>query len=181
MGKRIFDIIFSILGLTVAGGVIAFCYILATIDTRSNGLFTQTRIGQYARPFTILKLKTMQPLTGRISSVGKFLRRYKLDELPQLVNVLLGQMSFVGPRPDIPGYYDLLEAGDRKLLELKPGITSEASLKYKNEDAILSLQQDPLRYNDEIIFPDKVKMNLEYYRDHSLRGDIVILMRTLFQ
>ncbi len=123
----------------------------------------------------------MDPLTGNISAFGKFLRKSKLDELPQLINVLKGDMSFVGPRPDIPGYYDKLEGEQRNVLNLKPGITSEASIKYKNEEAILKGQANPLKYNDEVIFPDKVKMNLDYYYKRTFFGDIKIILKTFIK
>ncbi len=116
--------------------------------------------------------------TGKISRYGKFLRRSKMDELPQLFNILLGQMSFVGPRPDILGYYDQLKGEDRKILELKPGLCSWTALKYINEDALLQQKSDPLQYNDEVIFPDKVKMNLEYYYNRSFWEDLKILWAT---
>ena len=116
-----------------------------------------------------------------ISSFGKFIRKFKLDELPQLINVLFGQMSFVGPRPDIPGYYDTLKGEDRKILELKPGLTSEASIKYYNEESILMNKINPLEYNDSVIFPDKVKMNLEYYYKQSFSEDLKIIFKTFFK
>ena len=119
--------------------------------------------------------------TGAISRYGNFLRKSKLDELPQLLNILLGQMSFVGPRPDIPGYYDRLKGEDRKILELKPGLCSWAAIKYFNEDEELKLHTNPLEYNDEIIFPDKVRMNLEYYYNQSFSEDIKILWKTIFR
>lgn len=117
--------------------------------------------------FKIYKLKTIDSSTTKISGLGSFLRKSKIDELPQLWNVLIGDMSFVGPRPDVSGYYDVLQGEARKILELKPGITSEASIKYKNEEMLLAQQDDPLLYNDTIIFPDKVRLNLEYYYNHS--------------
>ena len=110
-----------------------------------------------------------------------FLRKTKIDELPQLWNILIGDMSFVGPRPDITGYYDLLEGENRKILQLKPGLTSEASIKYANEEAIIAAQPDPLHYNDTVIFPDKVKMNLAYYYSNSVVGDIKIIWKTIFR
>ena len=113
--------------------------------------------------------------TGAISRYGHYLRNSKLDELPQLFNILMGHMSFVGPRPDVPGYYDQLQGEGRKLLELKPGLCSRAALKYFNEEAILKQQIDPQKYNDEVIFPDKVRMNLEYYYKRSFAEDLRVL------
>jgi lipopolysaccharide/colanic/teichoic acid biosynthesis glycosyltransferase len=153
---------------------------MASIDTQSNGLFIQERIGQWGRIFKIYKLKTMHPATAKISSLGWFLRKSKIDELPQLWNVLKGDMSFVGPRPDIAGYYDLLQGEARKILELKPGITSEASIKYANEETLLEQQENPLEYNDIVIFPDKVRLNLDYYYNRSFFGDMVIIVKTVF-
>lgn len=118
--------------------------------------------------------------SGAISVYGKFLRRSKLDELPQLFNILIGQMSFVGPRPDVPGYYDQLTGEARKLLELKPGLCSRAALKYFDEENLLAKQPNPIHYNDTIIFPDKVRMNLEYYYNRSILEDLKILWACSF-
>lgn len=181
MIKRIFDIIFSFLLLVLLFELIFFGFILASIDTRSNGIFCQKRVGQFGKLFTIFKLKTIHPKTRKISQLGYFLRKSKLDELPQLWNVFTGQMSFVGPRPDISGYYDKLQGEERKILELKPGITSLASIKYKNEEEILSKKENPLEYNDTVLFPDKVKMNLDYYYNRSFFGDIKIILKTIFR
>jgi lipopolysaccharide/colanic/teichoic acid biosynthesis glycosyltransferase len=180
MLKRIFDLFFSVVGLLLSGWLLVFFWIIASLDTKSNGLFVQERIGQWGRIFKIYKLKTICPKTNHISRIGLFLRQTKIDELPQLWNVLKGEMSLVGPRPDIPGYYDVLEGESRKVLELKPGITSEASIKYQNEETLLEQQENPLAYNDTIIFPDKVRMNLEYYYNRSFFGDIGIIVRTVF-
>lgn len=180
MLKRIFDLFFSFVGLLLSGWLLVFFWIIASLDTKSNGLFVQERIGQWGRIFKIYKLKTICPQTNRISRIGLFLRQTKIDELPQLWNVLKGEMSLVGPRPDIPGYYDVLKGESRKVLELKPGITSEASIKYQNEEMLLEQQENPLDYNDTIIFPDKVRMNLEYYYNRSFFGDIDIIVRTVF-
>jgi len=179
MLKRLFDFFFSFIGLVLFGWFIFILWIFASIDTQSNGIFVQNRIGQYGKIFKIFKIKTIHPKTNRISSIGLFFRRSKLDELPQLGNVIIGDMSFVGPRPDIPGYYDQLKGESRKILELKPGLTSEASLKYFNEEQLLVLQKDALYYNDAVIFPDKVKMNLDYYYHRSFWMDIRILFNTL--
>lgn len=152
---------------------------MAIIDTGTNGIFIQERIGQYGKKFKIYKLRTIQMTsnleTFEISKIGRFLRNYKLDELPQMINVLKGEMSIVGPRPDIVGYYDLLEGENRKILELKPGLTSLASLKYYNEEELLGKQASFLDYNDKIIFSDKVKMNLEYYYNQTFCGDLKII------
>lgn len=181
MAKRIFDIIFSIILLLFLGIFIFFGFILASIDTASNGVFSQKRVGQYGVLFTIYKLKTIHPKSKKISSLGRFFRKFKIDELPQLWNVLIGEMSFVGPRPDISGYYDNLQGEDRKILQLKPGITSLASIKYSNEEKILAEQKNPLQYNDEVLFPDKVKMNLKYQQQQTFFGDIKIIIKTIFR
>lgn len=181
MVKRIFDFFFAFLGLILMSWILLICIIIASIDTKSFGLFVQERIGQYGKPFKIFKIKSMNDTSKRISSLGRFLRKSKLDELPQLLNILLGQMSFVGPRPDIPGYYDLLEGENRKILELKPGLTSEASIKYANEEELLNQYENSLEYNDTIIFPDKVKMNLEYYYKQSILVDLQIIVKTIFR
>jgi len=178
MIKRLFDLIFSIILLTLLGWIIILGFVFASIDTKSNGFFFQKRVGQNGTLFTIFKFKTLQS-DGSISPLGRFLRNSKLDELPQLWNILKGDMSFVGPRPDVQGYYDLLEGEERKLLELKPGITCEASIKYAKEEALLAKQEDPLQYNDTVIFPDKVRMNLDYYYNRSFFGDLRVILRSL--
>lgn len=180
MAKRLFDMVLSCLLLLLLGWFLLLLWLVAAIDTKSGGLFNQIRIGRFGKSFTIFKFRTMHLKTGTISSVGRLLRQSKFDELPQLVNVLVGEMSFVGPRPDVPGYYDKLEGDARKILELRPGLTSEASLKYFNEEKILASVPNPLQYNDEVIFPDKVKMNLDYYRHRTFFGDIKIMWRTVF-
>lgn len=181
MSKRFFDIVFASFFLLLFGWVIVVGYILASIDTQSNGFFLQKRVGQYGKLFTIYKLQTIHPKTQKISAMGQFLRKYKVDELPQFINVLIGNMSVVGPRPDIVGYYDKLEGEDRKVLNLKPGITSLASIKYANEEYLLSEQKEPLKYNDEVIFPDKVKMNLDYYYNRNFWMDLKIIIKTIFK
>lgn len=178
MLKRLFDILFSVVALVLMGWLIILLYVVATIDTCSSGLFTQQRVGRHGRLFTIYKFKTIHPKTRVISTVGRFLRKHKLDELPQFMNVLKGDMAVVGPRPDIEGYYDKLEGESRKLLELKPGLVSEASLKYAREETLLARQENPLDYNDTVIFPDKVSLNLYYYYHQSLLLDLRIILKT---
>ena len=179
MKKRIFDLTFSLIAIALLFPLLFICLLLASADTNSTGLFLQKRIGRLGKPFTIFKLRTMHRKTGNISHIGTFFRKFKLDELPQLFNVLIGSMSVVGPRPDVPGYYDNLKGEARKILELKPGLTSWATIKYADEETILLQQQNPLLYNDTVLFPDKVKLNLDYYYHHTFFGDLKIIGQTL--
>ena len=116
---------------------------------------------------------------ARITPLGAVLRRYKIDELPELWNVLIGDMSFVGPRPDVPGYADQLQGEDREILKLRPGITGPASMKYRNEEELLAKQFDPVRYNDEVIYPDKVRINRYYLHHYSFIKDIQMIIYTV--
>ena len=188
--KRSFDITVSFLGLLFSCWLILIAWIVATYETKSNGFFIQKRVGRNGKIFNVIKIKTMKKVEGvdttitssndvRITKSGKFFRDTKIDELPQLINVLLGDMSFVGPRPDVPGYADKLEGEDRIVLSIRPGITGPASLKYKNEEEILASQSDPKWYNDNIIWPDKVKLNKEYIKNWSLKKDIEYIIKTV--
>ena len=190
--KRSFDFFLSLFGLLVFSWLILIVWLIASFGTKSNGFFTQKRVGKDGKLFTLIKIKTMKPLDGikttvttkndvRITPFGEFLRKWKFDELPSLWNVLKGDMSLVGPRPDVPGYADKLEGFDRRILELRPGITGPATLKYANEEELLANVEDPQKYNDEVIFPDKVKINLEYLDNWSLGLDIKIIFRTIFR
>jgi lipopolysaccharide/colanic/teichoic acid biosynthesis glycosyltransferase len=152
--------------------------------------FIQGRIGQNGKVFKVIKFRTMVVSHGgssvsvkgesRITKLGAVLRKYKIDELPELWNIIKGEMSFVGPRPDVPGFADELKGEDRLILKLKPGITGPASLKYANEELLLSTVENPEEYNKTIIYPDKVKLNLDYYYNHNLLTDIKLIFRTLF-
>jgi len=188
--KRIFDLILSLSGIILTWWIMLIAWIVASLETKSNGLFMQKRIGKDAKPFDIFKIKTMRSIEGekstvttssdvRITKSGKFFRRWKIDELPQLFNVLFGDMSFVGPRPDVSGFADMLEGADKVLLSIRPGITGPASLKYKNEETLLSQEKDPELYNREIIWPDKVKINLAYIETWSLKKDIIYIIRSI--
>ncbi|MEM8520395.1 sugar transferase [Flavobacterium sp. PL12] len=181
ISKRIFDFLFSFLGILVLNFLLIGLFILASYDTCSNGFFMQDRIGKFGKTFKIIKFKTIHPVTRKTTFIGMFLRKLKLDELPQLINILKGDMSFVGPRPDIPGYYDILEGDATKILELKPGLTSEASIKYFNEEQILANKKNPFEYNNSVLFPDKLKMNVEYYYNRSFLGDIKIIFKTIYR
>lgn len=186
--KRIFDILLAIIGLILGGWLILLGWLICYLDTGENGFFFQRRVGQHGRIFHIIKLRTMNsgvsenPVftsNNKLSNTGRFLRKSKLDELPQLINVLIGDMSFVGPRPDVEGFADLLEGEDRKILLLKPGITGPASLKFADEDNILMMQKDPIKYNSEVIYPEKTKINLWYFYNRNFIYDIKILLSTL--
>jgi lipopolysaccharide/colanic/teichoic acid biosynthesis glycosyltransferase len=181
MLKKSFDIIVAFMALVFLLPWLIIIYFACLIDTKNNGLFIQERIGQYGQTFKIYKFQTIHPITQKISRFGAFLRRSKIDEMPQLFNILIGDMSFVGPRPDIAGYYDQLLGENRKILRLKPGLTSEASIKYANEEELLDQQENPLTYNDNTIFPDKVKMNLHYYNNQSFLLDLQIIVKTIFK
>lgn len=186
--KRSFDLVVSALGLAVLWPVILVCWVIAGRDTGASGFFCQDRVGRGARLFKVLKLRTMRDVGGttvtttndtRITIWGARFRCWKLDELPQLWNVLLGQMSIVGPRPDVHGYIDRLEGSDARLLQLKPGITGPATLKYRNEEKILASQNDPQAYNDLVIWPDKVAINLDYLDNWSLGRDLGYIIETV--
>ena len=187
--KRIIDFIVAVLGLLLLSPlllVITFCLFFAN---NRKPFFFQTRPGLNEKLFNIVKFKTMTdakdsngnllPDGERMTKIGNFVRKTSLDELPQLLNVLQGRMSMVGPRPDIVGYYDQLIGENRNILALKPGLTSEAAIKYANEEQVLAQQENPLLYNDTILFPDKVRMNLAYYYNHTFWGDIKIIWKTL--
>ena len=188
--KRSIDLLLAILGLLVIGWVILLAGLISSIDTRKGGFLLQTRIGQWGKPFKIIKIRTMSKsaLLGttvttandpRITRIGKFFRKTKIDELPQLINVLVGQMSFVGPRPDVPGFADVLEGEGRLVLSIRPGITGPASIYFKNEEATLASVEDPEKYNYEVLFPKKVEINLEYIRHYSLFSDLRYIIGTV--
>jgi lipopolysaccharide/colanic/teichoic acid biosynthesis glycosyltransferase len=152
---------------------------ITAIDTKSNGFFTQVRIGQYGKPFLIYKLRTLHSKTHKMSAFGHALRTTKLDEIPQILNILKGEMTLVGPRPDVTGYADQLVGADQIILQLKPGITGLASLKYRNEEQLLVQQLHPQQFNDEVIWPDKVRINKWYAQNRTLIMDVQIIFYTL--
>ncbi len=192
MAKYVFDRLASFIGLISLFPLLMMVWLIIRIKMPDGRpLFKQKRVGKNGKLFTMVKFRTMTvshsgssvSVAGeaRITPLGAFLRKYKIDELPELWNVLIGDMSFVGPRPDVPGYADKLQGEERKILELRPGITSEASLKYANEEEILAKVDNPQRYNDEVIYPDKVKINLDYFYNQSFIGDLKIIFRTIFR
>lgn len=188
--KYIFDRVCALLGLIVAMPLLLVVALLIRIKMPDGPvLYKQKRVGKDGRSFTIYKFRTMRVGTdqssvsvageSRITPLGATLRKYKIDELPELWNVLIGDMSFVGPRPDVPGYADCLTGEDRAILRLRPGITGPASLKYRDEEFLLSQQADPIAYNDQVIFPDKVRLNKYYLEHYSFYKDIQMILCTV--
>ena len=196
--KCFFDKLASLFGLLFLSPVLLVVAILIKVKMPGPVLFCQKRVGQYGKLFTVYKFRSMTVKAeasvasrdsdatsiasteqNRITPLGEKLRRYKLDELPELWNVLKGDMSFVGPRPDVPGYADQLQGEERDILKLKPGITGPASLKYRNEEELLASVDNPAQYNDEVIFPDKVKLNLYYLKHYSFIKDIQMIICTV--
>lgn len=203
--KFVFDRVVALLGLVVlAIPLLVITLLVKLSNPRETVLFTQVRVGLHGKLFKIHKFRTMTnekeitniayPNRARITPLGAKLRRYKIDELPELWDVLIGNMSFVGPRPDVPGYADLLEGDDRVVLDMRPGITGPATLKYSNEEKQIedyvkqakangdqrTEDEIAIWYNDEVIYPDKVKINCDYYRNYSFFRDIKIIFKTLF-
>jgi lipopolysaccharide/colanic/teichoic acid biosynthesis glycosyltransferase len=188
-GKRIFDFLASAVGLVLLSPLFLVIAIMMKLKMPGPVLFRQERTGRNGKPFTILKFRSMtldhQGSTisvkgeDRITPLGAKLRKYKLDELPELWNVVRGDMSLVGPRPDMPEYLSQLAGEEKRILELRPGITGPASLKYAREEELLAGVDDPAKYNDEIIWPDKVRINLDYYYNRSFLGDIRIILKTI--
>ncbi len=188
--KYLFDRICALLGLIVVSPLLLVVAVLIKVRMPDGPiLYTQKRVGKDGKLFTIYKFRTMRVGTdqssvsvageSRITPLGEKLRRYKIDELPELWNVLIGDMSFVGPRPDVPGYADCLTGDDRRILYLRPGITGPASLKYRNEEYLLAQQPNPQAYNDQVLFPDKVRLN-KYYLDHySFAKDLQMIFCTI--
>ncbi len=190
--KRAFDILATSFGLFFLSPIFILLSIVIKLTSKGTVFFIQERVGKDGVLFNMIKFRSMKMIQQskstisvkgdmRVTKVGSFLRRYKLDELPELWNVLVGDMSLVGPRPDVPGYADFLRGEDRNILKLKPGITGPASLKYANEEEILSRQENPKEYNDKIIYPDKVRINLDYYYQSNLWIDIKIIFATIFR
>jgi lipopolysaccharide/colanic/teichoic acid biosynthesis glycosyltransferase len=190
--KRLIDFISATLGLIILSPFFFLISIIIKVSSIGPVIFVQKRIGQFGKPFNMYKFRTMIDKSSsqnhittlndkRITSVGRFLRKYKLDELPELFNVFIGNMSLVGPRPDVPGYADQLEGEDRKILELKPGITGIACLTYANEEKLLATKKNPEVFNDTVIWPHKVTLNLEYYYTNNVLMDFRIIFSTIFR
>ena len=187
--KWVFDRIMALLGLLFLWPVLLVVAILIKCRMPGPVLFVQQRVGRNGKLFRCHKFRSMTVGHGgssvsvagesRITPLGAQLRRYKLDELPELWDVLIGKMSFVGPRPDVPGYADKLQGEDRIILTLRPGITGPATLKYRNEEELLATVKDPQKYNDEVIYPDKVRINRYYAEHYSFIKDIQMIFCTV--
>ena len=190
--KRIFDLFFAFLGIMLLFPIYLLIAIFIKLDSKGEILYKQERIGKDGIPFYVLKFRTMVPdafskgaLTvgsrdPRVTGVGFYLRKYKLDELPQLFNVLFGEMSFVGPRPEVKKYTDLYNENQRVVLSAKPGITDYASIKYRNENDLLAQSSDPEKLYIEEIMPEKLNLNLKYINDNNVFKDIEIIFLTFY-
>lgn len=187
MVKWLFDRTLSLLAIVVLLPILLLVAIVILVANGAPVMYVQERIGQDGKPFKLIKFRTMHgdeksPIAAselnRITRVGRWLRRTKIDELPELLNIFVGDMSFVGPRPDVAGYADKLEGADRRMLTMKPGLTGVASLKYRNEEDLLAAQPNPQEYNDKVIWPDKVRLNLLYMERQSLWLDVKVLICT---
>lgn len=190
--KRIFDLFFAFLGIMLLLPIYLLIAIFIKLDSKGEVLYKQERIGKDGIPFYVLKFRTMVPdafskgaLTvgsrdPRVTGVGFYLRKYKLDELPQLFNVLFGEMSFVGPRPEVKKYTDLYNENQKVVLSVKPGITDYASIKYRNENDLLAQSSDPEKLYIEEIMPEKLNLNLKYINDNNVFKDIKIIINTFY-
>ena len=187
--KYIFDRTMSFIGLLFLWPVLLVVAILIKCKMPGPVFFVQQRVGKDGKLFCCHKFRSMTGGHGgssvsvaceaRITPLGAVLRKYKLDELPELWDVFIGNMSFVGPRPDVPGYADKLQGEDRIILTLRPGITGPATLKYRNEEEMLATVKDPQKYNDEVIYPDKVRINRYYAEHYSFIKDIQMIFCTV--
>ncbi len=189
--KRALDLIVSTLVLVTTSWLILLLFVIATIDARRNGFLLQTRVGRNGKPFKMIKIRTMRDRADcqttvttshdvRITRIGRVLRRLKLDELPQFLNVVTGRMSLVGPRPDVLGFADRLEGADRITLSIRPGITGPATLRFRDEESLLARQPDPEWYNRAVIYPEKVRLNREYVENYRFGRDLSLIYRTVF-
>ena len=191
MLKRLFDFFFSLIGLIILSPLIFIISILIIIDSKGGIFYKQKRVGKNNKDFYLIKFRTMKTgadkqglLTvgskdSRITKVGFFLRKHKLDELPQLINILKGDLSFVGPRPEVRKYIELYDERQKQVLKVKPGLTDYASLEYINESEILSKTANPEKFYIEKIMPAKLELNLKYINESGIKTDMKIIYKTL--
>ena len=189
--KRLFDFIAALAGGIVLSPLMLVLAVLVRATSPGPALFIQERVGRHGRVFRCAKFRTMgtgaqaqgtvtTAADARVTPLGRWLRRWKLDELPQLWNVLAGRMSFVGPRPDVPGYADRLQGDDRRILELRPGITGLATLLFRDEERLLALAKNPQAFNDAVVYPEKVRLNREYLETGSFWRDLGYVFATVW-
>ena len=189
--KRTFDFSAALAGLVVLSPLMLVLAILVRATSPGPALFIQERVGRHGRGFRCAKFRTMctgaqaqgtvtTAADARVTPLGRWLRRWKLDELPQLWNVLAGRMSFVGPRPDVPGYADRLQGDDRRILELRPGITGPATLLFRDEERLLALAKNPQAFNDAVVYPEKVRLNREYLETGNFWRDLGYVLATVW-
>ena len=189
--KRTFDILFSSIGLLMLLPVFLVIAVWIKADSEGPVFYRQVRVGMHGKLFRIFKFRSMRlgsdkasqitigERDSRITRSGIIIRKYKLDELPQLINVFTGDMSFVGPRPEVPKYVDLYTEAQRHVLDVRPGITDMASIKYINENELLGKANNPEDYYIHTIMPDKLSINLEYVKNNSFMDDVTIIFKTL--
>ena len=189
--KRLFDFAAALAGLVVLSPLMVVLAVLVRATSPGPALFIQERVGRHGRAFRCAKFRTMctgaqaqgtvtTAADARVTPLGRWLRRWKLDELPQLWNVLAGRMSFVGPRPDVPGYADRLQGDDRRILELRPGITGPATLLFRDEERLLALAKNPQTFNDAVVYPEKVRLNREYLEAGNFWRDLGYVFATVW-
>ena len=176
--RRALHIFLAILSLLLLSPIILLAAFLSLLSTGQSPLYLQERIGKHAVPFTMYKIRTMKD--EAVTKAGRLLRSTKLDELPQLYNILIGDMNFVGPRPDLPGFADRLEGEDTIILDVRPGLTGPASIYFRNEEALLAKQQNPEQYNESVIWPKKVNINKKYVQERTLAKDFYYLLVTIY-
>ena len=190
--KRLFDVVCSFLGLLVLSPLFVFLSLWVGLGSKGGVFYKQKRVGRFNKDFTLYKFRSMRVgsdkkglLTiggkdSRVTKAGFFIRKYKLDELPQLLNVLKGDMSFVGPRPEVRKYVDMYTERQLKVLDVRPGITDLASIKYRNENDLLAAADNPEQYYIDFVMQDKLALNLQYIETRSFFGDIKLIFRTIF-
>lgn len=188
---RIFDILLATLGLVILSPLLIFVYVAIVLESRGGGFYRQERTGRYGKPFRLIKFRSMYVNAdkhglitvgghdNRITRVGYYIRKYKIDELPQLINVVKGDMSIVGPRPEVKKYTDLYTEEQCKILDVRPGITDYASIKYVDENEILGTSDNPERTYIEHIMPDKIKLNMIYISQNGIKEYFKIIFLTL--
>ena len=190
--KRLFDVVCSFFGLLVLSPLFVFLSLWVGLGSKGGVFYKQKRVGRFNKDFTLYKFRSMRVgadkkglLTiggkdSRVTKAGFLIRKYKLDELPQLLNVLKGDMSFVGPRPEVRKYVDMYTERQLKVLDVRPGITDLASIKYRNENDLLAAADNPEQYYIDVVMQDKLALNLQYIETRSFFGDIKLIFRTIF-